>query len=261
MNEWTASDIIEIIDILRDIRGVVSAKTQPRPECPGCRELGAAREDALRLRSERDAAMKERDELAKCRAAWLKDGHEQQTELNKANEEIQALRKRIGDMWVDGTVSEKTRLERELNETKEALRAANSGVCIWRGRCSRVEGELGEANAMKEQQRVQAQHLNAELSNCFIALNDLKTQLRDLDERCKRLTREREEARKSVAILNRHISPHVNWMLAVQSKARECKGKCELRWSVFDPLVDLIAKGPGPSPDPNTCTEGGERGE
>jgi hypothetical protein len=105
VTQWE-NDVAEITKILRDIRGVLSAKAQPSPDCPGCRELGAAREDALRTLRTLQTLRTERDEDDARYMKALK-------RIANADDEIERLRARVEELETDAKLG---RLVREMLE-------------------------------------------------------------------------------------------------------------------------------------------------
>jgi len=251
----------------------------------------------LRLRSARDRANAERDEArVKISALLLKGNTWLEHEIAKDrdrwkvmydncfkefqrvdNQLAEAIRQRDGARFVSANIDTMREQRDEYWKEMQALKAQVSDLAAERDEAKKALDQqamvlYGQLCQERDEARAELEHRTKQVADQRYS-NDLQVkenaalmaQICEMDERCKRLTREREGARKSVAILNQHISPHVNWMLAVQSKGHEIE-ECGFMdiFKVHD-LLDLIAKGPGHSPDqniyPHTCTEGGERGE
>jgi chromosome segregation ATPase len=224
VNEWEATKVEEITRILRDIRGAVTAKPQANPPDDAMR-LRVAEHDADQFRDWFYAEKKAYTDMERARdearaeveqlQGWLVG---EKTDTRNLREQL-AQAKRIAEAELATREKDSLDFHRSLDDMRVRWRGRDNDAKAWLEKAQRLESELSDLLAQRDK-------VNAQSEDNAQRVIRYRAQMLALEERCKRLTREREEARKQNTY-----------------------------------LLGLIAKGPGPSPDPNTCTEGGERGE
>jgi hypothetical protein len=204
---------------------------------------------------EKQALEKERDHWKKlyegeheCCTGALNDKDAIEIEVARRQGELVAVMAQAAEYTQDNralrsTLSNYREQMRDMDERNKRLTCERDGARF-------TYANLDTVREQRDKYWKEMQALNAQVA-------DLKAQMRDMEERCHRLTREREEARAKNTELNKTMLKQTGWVRAVQAKSGEFQGKCVIRIvgprteyvfsegvTAFYELLKEIAKGP-----------------